>query len=145
MNSPPTTHSSRRRMTSKIRFLCDGAEGVHPQCYFSQLSFPVHSPLGPLKPSPGATHLAFRPQSDHSRQDHHRRATTVQLLTKMQSICPSIYSEPPTTSAHVATYHFYTRRMISVLSLRFEAFPFFLETHRWSQSLSSLVQASTRR
>ncbi len=77
-------------MTSKIRFLCDGAGGVYPQCYFSQLSFPVPSPLGPLKPSPGVTDLAFRPQSAHFRQDHHRPATTVQLLTRMQSIYQSI-------------------------------------------------------
>jgi hypothetical protein len=71
--------------------------------------------------------------------------------------------------AHVATYHFCTRRMISVLRLRFEAFrlsltlglssgrglafasqvPVYirlvLEIHRWPRSLLSLVRASTRR
>ncbi len=31
-------------------------------------------------------------------------------------------SGPRTTSARVATYHFYTKLMISVLTLRFEAF-----------------------
>ena len=67
---------------------------------------------------------------------------------------------PHTTSAHVAPYHFCTRPMISVLSLKFEAFRLsllafvsqvpvtirlFLEIHRWPRRLSSLVWASTRR
>lgn len=70
------------------------------------------------------------------------------------------YKGPRTTSAHVATYHFCTRLMISVLRLSFEAFhlsllafvsqvPVYirlvLEIHRWPRSFSSLVGASTPR
>jgi hypothetical protein len=45
MSFPPTTPLSRLPMTSKIRFLCDGAAGVSVKCYFSRLSSPLSALL----------------------------------------------------------------------------------------------------
>ena len=50
MNSPLTTHSSRRLMTSELRFLGDGTGEVCLECYFSQLSGTASALPGPLKP-----------------------------------------------------------------------------------------------
>ena len=47
MKSPPTTPLSRRLMTAKLRFTCDGKAGVYLKCYFSLLSTPSRAPLGP--------------------------------------------------------------------------------------------------
>ena len=93
MNSPLTTPSSWRLMTSKIRFLGDGAEGAYLQCYFSQLSSTSSALLGPWKPYPGGIDHAFRPSLGPSRQNKYRPAATVQLLTKKRSIFLSLIVE----------------------------------------------------
>jgi hypothetical protein len=49
MNYPPTTPSSSLLMTSKYRFLCDGAGGVYVKRYFSRLSSLSPTLLGPSK------------------------------------------------------------------------------------------------
>ena len=90
MNSPLTTPSSWRLMTSKIRFLGDGTGDVYVKCYFSQLSSTSSTLLGPWKPYPGGIDHAFRPSLDPSRQNNYRPAATVQLLTKKRSIFLSL-------------------------------------------------------
>jgi hypothetical protein len=50
MNYPPTTPSSRRLMTSKNRFLCDGKAGVPVSRHFWELSSHLHALFGALKP-----------------------------------------------------------------------------------------------
>ena len=61
MNSPLTTPSSRLLMTSKARFLCDGAGGVYLKCYFSLLSSTSSALRGPWEPCVGAREYEFRP------------------------------------------------------------------------------------
>jgi hypothetical protein len=52
MNFPRTTLSSRRLMTSRIGFLCDGTAGVHVLHYFWQLSLTalVHGTSNTIPP-----------------------------------------------------------------------------------------------
>jgi hypothetical protein len=50
MNSPRTTPLSRRLMTSKTRFLCDGKPGVRVPRHFWRLSSPLHALFEALKP-----------------------------------------------------------------------------------------------
>ena len=90
MNSPLTTPSSWRLMTSKIRFLGDGTGDVYVKCHFSQLSSTSSALLGPWKPYPGGIDHAFRPSLGPSRQNKYRPAATVQLLTKKRSIFLSL-------------------------------------------------------
>ena len=73
-------------MTSRLRFLCDGAGGVWVKCYFSPLSSTASALLAPLKAYPGASAHLLRPYSEQYRQNHHRLATTVQLLTKKRLV-----------------------------------------------------------
>ena len=93
MKYPPTTPLSHRLMTSKTRFLCDGAGGVWIKCYFSRLSLLFHAFFAALKPSPGVTDHALRPSIDPSRRYKYRHTTTVQLLTKKRSIVLSLRTE----------------------------------------------------
>ena len=46
MNYPRTIRLRQRLMTSKIRFLCDGAGGVCVKCHFSRLMSLLPAPLG---------------------------------------------------------------------------------------------------
>jgi hypothetical protein len=59
MNYPRTTRSSRRLMTSKPRFFCDGMVVVYVNCYFSLPSRPYSLLRGPLKPTLQAIDVAF--------------------------------------------------------------------------------------
>jgi len=73
-------------MTSKIRFLGDGAGGAYVQCYFSQLSSTSSALLGLLKPLPGAQSSPFglrpHPYNDLSGSS----PTAHQLLAKKQLV-----------------------------------------------------------
>jgi hypothetical protein len=77
-------------MTSKIRFLCDGKEGVRVSRHFWELSSPLNALFGALKPYHEATDTPFRPSLDPSRRNNYRLTTTLQLLTKKRSIFLSI-------------------------------------------------------
>ena len=87
-------------MTSKIRFLGDGAAGVHILPHFWQLSSPLHPLFAPLKPCRGATDLSFRPSIDPPRKIEDRPATTVQLLIKKRSFFLTIGLADRSTIAH---------------------------------------------
>ena len=66
MNSPPTTPSSRRLMTSKIRFLSDGAGDEYLQGYFSQRSSTSSALLGlswTVETLPWSSKLSIRAQT----------------------------------------------------------------------------------
>jgi len=98
MNFPRMTPLSRRLMTCKTRFLCDGTEGVRISRHFWQLSSPGHALFGALKPWRGETDHLFLPSLDPSRHNNYPPAITVQLLTKKRSIVlafPNILSKNP--------------------------------------------------
>ena len=77
MNFPRMTPLSRRLMTSKIRFLGDGAGDVYVKCYFLLLSTPSRAPLGPWKPCAGPRKYKFRPylNTSSSRDPTSRHAS----------------------------------------------------------------------
>ena len=92
MNSPLTTHLSRRRTSSKPRFPADGMAVVYMHGYFLLLSSPysslssLSSLLELLVPFTKTQHDAFGPQTIPSSQPVMLTCTTIQLLAKMRLI-----------------------------------------------------------